>query len=519
MCGFANPISFKKITDSEISLVEQFIRTNTLQFLTQNASDSIDENCDVLVDDDTLNQYFGPMFAQNTSSFRFQVGDVVLIKELVNHVQLKVEKHGHSYFKNTKKKTKEKINAIQKQNVDADTIEEIDEHRLKVELEQKVIEYFKKYVPESNVDTVDVALDMKDEKHIYGLVHCSICKLKNRAKLSPNRVFLNTKNSSRGVWVLGNFKKHLETKHSTNSQPKPTKENSTPRRRKRVRKSKKVTQKCETPMKEAIDISTLACSIEIVEVDEVGSEDVANNEDKENSSLILVSEQNGEREKNMKTDSPDDLFAQLSSQVTKVHEAVLTNTEKQIDMDFVLNNTAQKIKVTPIRGDGNCLFGSLAHQLWLHKIDSDEHKTAMMQLRANVVEHILNPQNFARFEHQLHDRVYSLKEKAKKLKEITNISAECQLFVRHALSNDRTWGGSETLLAVSDLYSTNVVVFIENGNCLKIKQPDQIYNRSIAVAYRSGYNENGELTHNHYDSVCDINSDDVYTVACYIANK
>lgn len=522
MCGFANPISFKKITDSEISLVEKFIQTKTLGFLTQNACDSIDENCDAivdgtcdaLVDDDTLCQYFGPLFAQNASSFRFQVGDILLIKELVNHVQLKVEKHGHSYFKNTKKKQKEKSNANHEQNVDS--IEEFDEHQLKCDLEQKVIGYFQKYVPELDVNTVDVGLNLKDGKYgkqnMYGLVHCAICKLENRNKLNPTRVFFNTNNKSKGVWVLANLDKHLKSKHSKISQSKVVKKYSTPRKRKGAHKtSKEVTQAIETS--KAIDMSQLGCSIEIVEFEEI------ENEDKENASLILVSDQNIEREKNMKNDSPDDLFTQLSSQVTKVHQTVLTKSEKQNDMNFVLGNTTRKIKVTPIPADGNCLFGSLAHQLWLHKIDSDEHKNAIKQLRSNVVEHILNKQNFARFEHQLHDRVYSIKEKAKKLKEITNISTECQLFVRHALSKDKTWGGSETLLAVSDLYSTNVVVFTENGNCLKIKNQDRNYEHTIAVAYRSAYNEEGEPIHNHYDSVYDINSDDIYCVAHYLANK
>lgn len=87
MSGYGNPISFKKITDEDISVVEASIREKTLGILTQNLSDSIPGECDVLVDDEQLIDYFGPIFAQNTCSFVFQPGDILLIKDLVDHVK------------------------------------------------------------------------------------------------------------------------------------------------------------------------------------------------------------------------------------------------------------------------------------------------------------------------------------------------------------------------------------------------------------------------------------------------
>lgn len=512
MCGFANPLSFKKITDLEISSVQNFIRTKTLGFLTQNLCDSIDENITsqyVLVDPDTLHKHFGPLFAQNTSSFRFQVGDVLLIKELVNHVQLKVDKHGNSYFTKPKK-----AKTIAIQNNNAATTMEIDEIQLKCELEQKVIGYCQKYVPDLETNLIQVELHAEDGKNIYGDVHCMLCRIENRKNQKPKRVFFNKGAKNKGVWVLSNFKKHLNS-HGTNDQLNDdggsAKTVKTPRKRKVS--GKKLNSKVETQTKHT-DISQLACSFEIVEVpvaEENGNSCTADE------SVILVNDQDLERMAEEMCDNADDLFTQLSSQVTKSHEAVLTNTEPQEKIQVRLNKSTLQLTAARIESDGNCLFGALAHQLWLHKINSDAHIKATEQLRADVVEHILNPVNFPRFEYSLRDRVYSIKQQAKQLKEITDISAECKMFVRHALSKKGMWGGTETLLAVSDLYSTNVTIFDEDGICNKVKQPGKQYDRSIAIAYRLA--GSGERIRNHYESVCDINCEDIYTVSQYISNN
>lgn len=509
MCGLAHPVSFQKVTDLEISLVENFIRTKTLGFLIKNLCDSIDKNCDALVDDDELKQYFGALFVKNTTGFEFSFGDKLLIKEIVNHVQLKSNKHGNSYFKNP---TKKKIDAAQNNNGTATM--EIDKNQLTLQLEQKVIRYFRRYVVDFDTDLIDVGLRVEDGKTIYGDVHCVICKIEKRKKQKPKGVYFNTNGKGKGVWVLSNLDKHMKQIHSTNAPSKSTKNVKTPRKRKVPKK--KPTQTVEMSQTTPIDISTLGCSIEIHDAIDA---DEPENEDKENASVIMTNDDDLRRVEKQRHDNPDDLFTQLSSQVTKVQEGVLTKSEAQENINFVLNKSPRKLTITHIQGDGNCMFGSLAHQLWLHKIDSNEHMEATKRLRADVVEHILDPKNFPRFEHELRDRIFLRKQQTNQLSEITNVAAECKLFVRHALSKNGIWGGTETLLAVSDLYSTNIVVFKEDEKCYKTKQTGQNYERSIAIAHRIGLDEQGQKIFNHYDSVCDISSDDIYSVARYIANK
>lgn len=106
MCGFANPLSFKNITDAEISIVEHFIKNRTMDFLRQKMIESINEQCDVVVDDEELIDHFGELYAHNQDSFMFHAGDIILIKKLVAHVQNIVDCNGKNtglaFFQNSK---------------------------------------------------------------------------------------------------------------------------------------------------------------------------------------------------------------------------------------------------------------------------------------------------------------------------------------------------------------------------------------------------------------------------------
>lgn len=217
----------------------------------------------------------------------------------------------------------------------------------------------------------------------------------------------------------------------------------------------------------------------------------------EDASLILISA-DFPSNRLIKHDDPEHLYRQISSQITKVTAAVLRNGDRSEEITFTLNKSPRKLSVVIIPGDGSCLFGALAHQIWMHKIGSKNHIKATKTLRETVVNYILD--NFPFFERYLQGRVYEIKSK----NEITDLAMECKLFARFGLSNNKTWGGVETLMAVSNLYQTNVVVFNEEGICTKYKKSDEIYQKSIVIAQRIGLNENGEQIRNHFDSVFEV---------------
>lgn len=88
---------------------------------------------------------------------------------------------------------------------------------------------------------------------------------------------------------------------------------------------------------------------------------------------------------------------------------------------------------------------------------------------------------------------------------------ECKLFVRYSVDK-KGWGGPETIQAVSSLYKVNVYIFNEDETCYISQNTNRmIYEKTVAIAYRFG--------RNHYDSVCDMNADDMYTAAQHTMDR
>lgn len=167
------------------------------------------------------------------------------------------------------------------------------------------------------------------------------------------------------------------------------------------------------------------------------------------------------------------------------------------------------------RGDGNCLFSALAHQLFGNAISSKKHEDETKKLRSAVVNHILLPENFSLFEFALQERVKEIKNEDS----ITDFTTECKLYVRHVLSRSGKFGGLESIKAVSDMYKVNVLVFDGNDSCHIIRGSAKNYNRTILIAYRLTNNATGEKNRMHYDSISDIDSKSIFASADTIINK
>ena len=502
MCGFAHPLSFKNVTDSHISTVEKFIREKTMTILAKRLSESIGEECDAVIDDEELINHFGEIYANDQESFEFRAGDIMLIKELVAHVKQIVDGNGINtglgFFQNPKPNRKRAALATKcsiakkSQKSSKPLVKPMEEDNLKFELIQKVTTCFEPYM--NDLHAIDDSLNMnecvvvvqtEDGSKIYGDISCILCKYENRKNQKSKRVFYNTKGKTKGSWVLSNITKHLQTVHTSMAQ---------------IDENDKL--KLQHGVHDSDTTRSIASHEEHYVVETDANEDL---------SIILVDDTDLKIKENLDKDDQELLYAQLSTQLTSVMAATLNHDDACEQMNFVLAKAQRKLTVANISGDGSCMFAALAHQLWMYKIDSKDHKQATKQLRAEVVEHILNPENYASYQHHLRDRVYSTIETTGK--NVTDIEKECKFFVRHILSSSKTWGGAETLLAVSVLYSTNVFVFNENGACSKIKKVGQNHSRSVAVAFRIGLNKEGDEVYNHYDSVCEINSADLYHVA------
>lgn len=510
MCGFDNPLSFKHVSEAQIIAVENFIKLKTLGILSKNLSDSPNEKCDVLVDDDQLLNHFGPRYVHDPSSFQFEEGDKIFIMQLVDHVKRIADEGGINaglhHFAPTIQKSKSKFRQPKLKNDEFPQINgkqkvpKIDEKKLKLELLKKVsamVEIFNKNQSADDlkfeaVQTNDSNLKLQvNALNVYGIISCPICQ-------KEMRVYYNFKSNDRGCWVLSNYSKHLKSIHKVIV----------------TRTNASKLNKIE--LVEDIDIVTddnlkPIPALEIINIADESMDDTPKQTYADDSDLIMVDDGGLSSVVNYDVDQFEMFYNQFSYQITKVTSNVLKNSDRYEHMNFVLSALDIQLTVAITKGDGNCLFYSLAHQLFCDKINGIDHVANAKKLRADVVKYIMDPENFHRFELQLHDCVYERQNKRK----IENMTEECKYFVDSLLSQDKFWAGAETLMAVSSLYETNIVVFNEGATCTVYDRSGSNYDRTIAVVFRLGYDGNGNPIRHHYDSVCDLNANDMYAVCKY----
>lgn len=84
------------------------------------------------------------------------------------------------------------------------------------------------------------------------------------------------------------------------------------------------------------------------------------------------------------------------------------------------------------------------------------------------------------------------------------------MYVRYILSQDKHWAGHESIQAISDKHKVNILIFNEGDQWVLYTNEKETHERSIAIVFRIGYEENGTSVRNHYDSVSDIKSDDIW---------
>lgn len=193
--------------------------------------------------------------------------------------------------------------------------------------------------------------------------------------------------------------------------------------------------------------------------------------------------------------------------------AQLTHSEHAEQMEFQnKNETSRIIYIIKILGDGNCLLTSLAHQLWPTATTSEECKKNAIKLRASVVEHILaNIEQYQLFIEEYLSEIESLNLDG------ASLETKCKMWVRHVLSRQGSWAGIETIKAVSRIHRVNIVTFNECGIPQMVQAAKDHYNRTILLAYRF-YSRGGEPIYNHYDSVCDMDSETISAAAGFIMN-
>lgn len=493
--------------DSDIDSVENYIKFNALKNATDALEQSIEgdfESVSFCLQDDQMTDIFGEIHASNPSKFKFERGDRIRIRCLVDYVKDIVDGDGNlkglghfeiietSIFslRNSKKKSTTKPTK---------SIEE-----LKSELHRRVLDILK--TNGIHIDATDDNMVEIEPNGIFGLVHCIACKESLKKNPKPKRVYYKSKANS-GFWVVANFDGHLKRVHKSIV--------STAMKEKKGTKTVKVEPICtieyESNSKDT-GISNVQSTQNEIEIHNdtitpAGTESI----EKEFLDIIEIDSE----AESSKLDEIDKhkiaipYVQQISAQITRMVTSVIMNGDAQTQMNFQLkNDIVRTLSVVKMPADGNCLFSALSHQQYQNPSTSKEHSRDTSQLRADVCNYILNGENFPKFQYQLKDRVYELKAKA----EIYDMEEECKQYVRNVLSKSGEWGGMETIKAASEIFESNIIVIQENESCYITRSAEKTFDRTIIIAYRYMHTASG-LRLCHYDSVSDMDPASIWASA------
>lgn len=79
------------------------------------------------------------------------------------------------------------------------------------------------------------------------------------------------------------------------------------------------------------------------------------------------------------------LYQTFTAQNLKLIRATMTNSETKRFVPVIIDGRTVNLNTLGIAKDGNCMFGSLAHQLFYVKTNSKEHNDLTANLRKDVV--------------------------------------------------------------------------------------------------------------------------------------
>lgn len=184
------------------------------------------------------------------------------------------------------------------------------------------------------------------------------------------------------------------------------------------------------------------------------------------------------------------------------------NTQKRgliTKMEFFSNDEKLPavLEVVESARNGDCLFSSMVYQLFGHNFTRKQHVRFVKELRLDVVNHI--KKNFLEFEFVLKDRLHEQTNER-----IKNVKKECKNFVKTQLSKDGIWGGTETLKAVGQIFDVNILVVNEKGTYHLPNGFQESYGRIVFLAFRvdslkvGGSVQLNNDSRNHYDSIVSI---------------
>lgn len=207
------------------------------------------------------------------------------------------------------------------------------------------------------------------------------------------------------------------------------------------------------------------------------------------------------------------VYKQLANQVSTLIAKTDENQNEKNPKIIKKGSKSYTVDVSKINEDGNCLFSSAAHQLFYTKVASDDHTKYLNQVRMECAEHIIL--NYDRYFVALKMALEEEKEAEGSKKDI-DFEIECKKLAEERLLQDGFWGGAESVMAISEVYKTNIVIFNENSSWYYANSFNSNYTETILLAYRQSNRKQNKKRYNHYDSVCGISKDALLIISEFL---
>lgn len=515
LCSFNNAIVFRSVTEDSVVYVEKFVRDKLLKTVTMTENEKI--------------HFFGIWHKSPAEEFCISMGDRYLINEIAAYADRIIKSRGARYFQMQPNEKLQKCalkklrilscgryyassehNSEEKENNMPRTKK--NDGQLTRELHKRVADIFctnEKY----NVDTIQDLLPINlihvstAANRVKGQITCLLCKNENLEKTVKVSYYIGANSE---YWVLSNFKKHL-FQHNFQTAKKHGKRNQA--RDHMYLADGKEEFALKAPEDLVDDVKEQGREAPELFIDDEERER-EQNDHTVNDNQLEKKQMNGEQQK-VNIDVAlvaNSLFIenelQLDDAFVKKSEASLYNSisdQNMKNIKFVLNQKMEEkrmefdqteiassaLYVVEINKDGNCLFGTLAHQLFHLPPNGTAHMKAVRKLRADAINYIRN--NVFLFQFCINARMIETKTES------------VDAFLLH-LEKNGVWGGIECLKAIHHVHQANIIIFNENGEYYASPPLNFEFDRIVMIAYR--YSSNG-INRSHYDSISQLGQSDI----------
>lgn len=329
-----------------------------------------------------------------------------------------------------------------------------------------------------------------DGTKVVGLVTCQVCAMTNKEKQICIQYEKSHTNSCY-YWSTSNFIKHMN-KHRTSAQ---TNDN---------RESKKRAKPGQSEIIEGELIQEEKDATECIDHESIKEEvpfDLSKGVVSQPTIIPITQDYFTEL-----------IMNQIKTQNEWLNEIMKSYKSSSLEaMEFKLNTHDRLIEIIKIKKDSNCLFSSLCHQIFGYSPGSKEHEKVTKELRNDVVKHIDG--NFDSFKFQLIGRLYEKGDRNEFVLD-DNMDKQARDFVKNELRKASTWGGGESIKAVSEIHKVNIIVFPEKDTCRSLFDFNPKYHRTLAISHRLNDLPNKLYDHrNHYESVSKISQHILFDIS------